>query len=100
VLGNVGSIIAFRTGLNDARALEDEFQPTFSRHDLVVIPNFQTCVSLLVNGERLPPFTMRTIKDDRPEDPARARRIVERCRQEFGRPLREVEKEVRSQMPR
>jgi len=39
ILGNAGTVIAFRTGLTDALVLEKEFHPEFTAHDLVNLPN-------------------------------------------------------------
>lgn len=57
IIGNVGSMICFRLGVNDARLLEQEFLPELDRNDLTNLPNYQMAVKLLVNGETLRPFT-------------------------------------------
>ncbi len=38
ILGNVGTLIAFRVGARDAKILADEFFPEFSIEDLVSLP--------------------------------------------------------------
>ena len=40
VFGNVGSIIAFRVGPDDAEFLEKQFTPTFTKNDLINIDNY------------------------------------------------------------
>jgi len=39
VLGNAGTLIAFRVGPEDAGVLAREFQPTFDVEDLLNLPN-------------------------------------------------------------
>jgi len=44
VLGNVGTMVAFRVGPDDAKALEGWFSPVFVPTDLMSLPNFQAAV--------------------------------------------------------
>src|SRR5437588_2067081 len=41
ILGNVGTIVSFRIGPEDAEILAKEFYPTFSVSDLMNLPNYQ-----------------------------------------------------------
>jgi len=50
VFGNVGSLISFRLGTQDALALAPELYPVFDVDDLLNLPKFTTCVKLLVDG--------------------------------------------------
>ncbi len=63
VFGNVGTLIAFRVGVNDANYLQHEFQPTFSEADLLNIERFNTYVKTIVRNEPVPPFSMDTTRD-------------------------------------
>ena len=56
VLGNVGSMVVFRVGANDAPFLE-RLLPPFSAHDLQNQPNHRSVVQMMHQGERLKPFT-------------------------------------------
>jgi len=38
VLGNVGSLVCFRLGINDAKTMAGQFYPEFSYHDLMNLP--------------------------------------------------------------
>ena len=59
VLGNVGSVIAFRVGIEDAEVLQKKFTPKFSAIELTEIENLNSVVSMLSNEKPLPPFTMK-----------------------------------------
>lgn len=62
ILGNVGSLIAFRIGPEDARILERQFSPEFTGDDLVNLPNHDVYVRLLVQGEVARPFSATTLE--------------------------------------
>ena len=57
VLGNVGTLLAFRLGPQDAGLLAKELAPVFTAHDLMNLPNRDLCAKLLVRGAPLPPFS-------------------------------------------
>lgn len=61
IIGNVGTIIAFRIGLDDAKHLEALFVPVFDRHDLTNLPNYEIYLRLMVEGLVTQPFSARTI---------------------------------------
>ena len=60
VLGNVGSIGAFRIGAEDAEFLEKQFEPGFSRFDLVNLDNFSLVLKMMINNKISTPFKMQT----------------------------------------
>ncbi len=51
VLGNVGTIISFRVGAEDAPLLAREFAPVFTATDFMHLPNHEMYVKLLIKGE-------------------------------------------------
>jgi hypothetical protein len=60
VLGNVGTMIAFRVGLNDALVLEKEFHPEFAAGDLINLPNYHIYLKLMIDGVVSKPFSAVT----------------------------------------
>jgi hypothetical protein len=62
VLGNVGTLIAFRVGQADAQVLAREFAPEFTAQDLVGLPNHSIYVKLMVDGVVTRPFSGDTVK--------------------------------------
>mgnify|MGYP001609924154 FL=1 len=60
VFGNVGSLISFRVGVDDAAYLEKQFEPVFKQQDLINNPIGNAYVRLLVKGQPTPPFSMAT----------------------------------------
>lgn len=51
VLGNVGTIISFRTGQADAKYLEQIFKPEFIASDFINLENFEIYLKLMINGK-------------------------------------------------
>ena len=66
VLGNVGTMVAFRVGAADAEILEREFEPVFISADLLGLPNYAIYLKLMIDGQVSQPFSAETI---RPMDP-------------------------------
>ena len=56
ILGNVGTQIVFRVGARDAATFERELG-FFSVNDLTNLPNYRTCVRLMVDGSKTKAFS-------------------------------------------
>ncbi|HWH60028.1 MAG TPA: TraM recognition domain-containing protein [Terriglobales bacterium] len=61
VLGNAGTLIAFRVGAEDASFLAREFQPKFDAQDLMALANHDIYLKLMIDGRPSLPFSARTI---------------------------------------
>jgi DNA helicase HerA-like ATPase len=61
VLGNIGTLISFRVGVEDAPLLAREFQPTFSVLDLLNLPNQRIYLKLMIDGTPSKPFSATTL---------------------------------------
>ena len=61
VFGNVGSIIAFRMGADDARSMLRYFEPKFEEYDLVHMHNRHLVISMTIYGEKTPAFSAVTL---------------------------------------
>ncbi len=57
VFGNVGSIVAFRMGADDARSMLRYFEPQFEEYDLVHMHNRHFVASMTIEGEKTPAFS-------------------------------------------
>jgi hypothetical protein len=63
ILGNVGTLIAFRVGVRDAKILADEFFPEFSIEDLVSLPRYHVYLRLMIDGVASRGFSAVTLKE-------------------------------------
>ena len=61
VLGNVGSLISFRVGPNDASLLAKEFDQCFTASDLMSLANHHIYLRLMIDGAPSKPFSATTI---------------------------------------
>lgn len=77
VRGNVGTVIAFRTGCRDAELLSEEFAPSVRRDDLLNLPNFHAYVTTLTHGEASAPFSLRTHIRQAPRSNESVQRILQ-----------------------
>ena len=59
VLGNAGTLIAFRLGPDDATVIMQEMQPTFDILDLLNLPNHHFYVKLMIDDAPSRPFSGR-----------------------------------------
>jgi len=61
VFGNVGTLISFKIGAEDAEFLVKEFAPVFNQYDLINIDKGTAYIKLLVDNSALRPFSLKTI---------------------------------------
>lgn len=61
LLGNVGTIICFRLGIQDARLMEKEFYPVFKASDFTSLPNHSIYLRLMIEGKPSKPFSADTV---------------------------------------
>ncbi len=93
VFGNVGSIISFRVGNEDAQFLEQQFAPVFSAKDIMNIPNYNAFLRILANGVPTKPFSIATMPPIN-SDPTLVASKIEESAIRNGRPRAEVEAEI------
>ena len=95
VLGNVGSLIAFRIGPSDAEKLWPYTEPEFGSLDLQGLPNYHAVGRLLTAQGPTRPFVFRTLPPTRPRGYKRASAEAWAIKEKsFTRPIAEVEAEI------
>lgn len=94
VFGNVGSMVVFRTGMEDAEFLEKQFAPVFNKQDLINIDNFNAYVKLLVSNQTTKPFNIATIPPQKGSE-EKIKVLKEMSASKYGRPREEIEEEIK-----
>ncbi|MCH8821738.1 type IV secretion system DNA-binding domain-containing protein [Patescibacteria group bacterium] len=97
IFGNVGTMIAFRVGMDDAQYLEHQFDPVFNKQDLINNPVGQAYIRLLVQGQPTVPFSVNTdweLMKNAKREPEVAKSIVELSRHKYGRDRAIVEADI------
>ena len=61
VFGNVGTIVAFRMGADDARYMLKYVEPKFTEFDLMHMHNRHFVISMTIEGEKVPAFSAITL---------------------------------------
>lgn len=90
VFGNVGSIMSFRVGADDAKVLADEYNPIFSERDIINLGVREFYCKMSIDGEIREAFSARTISVP-PVEKDFVAEIVANSRKEYCKPRKEVE---------
>ena len=93
VLGNAGTIVSFRIGVEDAEVLAKEFAPVFGAYDLINVEQYTAYIKLLIDNTAAKPFNMFTYPPTAGNKQLAAA-IKELSRLKYGRPKEIVEAEI------
>lgn len=97
VFGNVGSMISFRVGADDASFLAKYFAPQFEPEDLMTLHNRNFVSRMTINGEQSAPFSGRTLNQP-PAQTDFTDSIVAYSRRQYARERSEVEHRIHTAM--
>ena len=94
VFGNVGTILSFKIGAEDAEYMAKEMAPVLSEQDVIGIPNFHCYCKLNINNTTSRPFSMKTIYDESDRNEKLAALVKEYSRMKYGRKKVFVDQEI------
>lgn len=98
IFGNVGTLISYRVGVQDAGILAQEFRPVFDADDLQNIEKYHVYARTLVGNEPVPAFSMSLFRDQsvikKERNPEIASIIKDMSRVRFGRDVNLVDVEI------
>ncbi|MDP3991114.1 MAG: type IV secretion system DNA-binding domain-containing protein [Candidatus Nealsonbacteria bacterium] len=95
VFGNVGTIISFRVGAEDAEYLEKEFTPEFLAADIVNLGKYNIYLKLMIDGLAGRPFSAQTLMPWSKPEISYVEKIIKASRERYSRPRQEVEDNIR-----
>jgi len=84
ILGNVGTMISFRVGVNSAEILEKEFKPGFNADDLVSLGFAQIYLKLSIDSFSSQPFSARTLPPLPRDTTSHREKIIRVSRERYG----------------
>jgi len=61
VLGNIGTVISFRIGTEDAMIMAKEMYPEFDVEDFINLPNYKIYLKLMIDGKPSRPFSANSL---------------------------------------
>lgn len=94
VFGNVGSMMCFKIGSQDAETMAKEFAPIFSEQDLINIANYQAYIKLNIDNATSRAFSMSTVYDPSKGDVEAGEAFKQLSRLKFAREKEFVEREI------
>jgi len=94
VFGNVGTIMSFKIGAEDAEYMAKEFAPVLTEQDVIGIPNFNCYSKLNISNVPSRPFNMATFYDESQRNEKLAGLIKEYSRMKYGRKKAFVDQEI------
>jgi hypothetical protein len=94
IIGNVGTMILFRLGQEDAKLMAPVIQPNFSHLDIIGLPNWQGYSRVQMAGSSVPPFSFKSVKDDTLYDSTGAAWIREQSRLKYGMDAMNVDEQI------
>lgn len=92
VLGNVGSIISFRVGGEDAVKLKPEFAPVFDVKDMINLGVAEFYIKMTIDGESYDPFSAETLRVLPPTHRSFREEIINASRRQFAIPAGEAQR--------
>jgi hypothetical protein len=93
IFGNVGTMVAFRIGSEDATFLEKEYAPVFGALDLINVEAYTANVKLLIDNTASRPFNM-SMAGMVKGDPKLVEAVKQLSRLKYGRDRDIVEAEI------
>lgn len=93
VFGNVGTIITFRVGAEDAAFMENEFMPTYTPEDLVNLAKYEVYLKLMVDGAATSPFSANTLAPIAKKT-GNTEKVISVSRERYASPRADIEQKV------
>ena len=97
VFGNVGTMISFRVSADDSPILSKQFEPQFEPNDLLQMHNRNFVVNMVINGEKAPAFSARTLNLP-PAQTDNTHLIIENTRARYGQPRSAIEESINNRI--
>jgi hypothetical protein len=94
IFGNVGTIICFRVGAEDAEFLEKELAPEFMAVDIVNLAKYSVYLKLMIDGAASRAFSAMTLYPYPKPGVSYREQIIENSRITYGTSREDVEHEI------
>lgn len=98
VFGNVGTMMSFKIGAEDAEYLAKEYAPVLSEQDIIGIANYKAYIKLNINNTTSRPFSLESINDVRGRNPKVADILKRYSSLKYGRKRIFVDQEIEARL--
>jgi hypothetical protein len=95
VFGNVGSMVSFQVGSDDAEDLSLQFEEMLTANDILSLPKYHAYIRLMIDGVSSKPFSVSTLAPPKFEqDEKRVQIIRELSRERYAQKRADVEEKI------
>jgi len=94
IFGNVGTIVTFRIGAEDAEYLEKEFAPVFVSEDFVNLAKYSIYIKLMIDGIAGRPFSATTLPALPKPEENHKEEIIKYSRQRYAQERSIIENQI------
>jgi hypothetical protein len=94
IFGNVGTMMSFKIGAEDAEYLAKEYAPALSEQDVINIANYKAYMKLNIKNTTSRPFSLETIYDPDGGNAKIAQLVKQYSSTKYGRARKFVEQEI------
>ena len=84
VFGNVGTLVAFQVGYDDASYFESQFSEEVLANDIVALPKYQTYLRLMVDGMSSRTFSADTLPPPKLDEESRHEILIKLSRERYA----------------
>ena len=94
VFGNVGTMMSFKVGADDAEYMAKEYAPVLTESDVIGISNYKAYIKLNIRNATSRVFSLETIWDQSKKNEKVAEIVKEYSRMKYGRKKEFVDQEI------
>jgi len=94
VFGNVGTMMSFKVGADDAEYMAKEYSPVLTEQDVLGISNYKAYIKLSIKNTTSRPFSMETIYDLSGQNKKIGDIVTQYSRMKYGRKKEFVDQEI------
>ncbi|MEM1312804.1 MAG: type IV secretion system DNA-binding domain-containing protein [Patescibacteria group bacterium] len=94
IFGNIGTIVSFRVGSDDAQMLVKEFSPIFESEDFISLDRFKIALTLSINNKKSKGFLAETLAPIFDKMNGRLHINLQHSRQKYGIPKQQVAQQI------
>lgn len=94
VFGNVGTMMSFKVGADDAEYMAKEYAPVLTEQDVLGIANYKAYIKLNIHNTTSRPFSLETIYDMSSANKKIGEIVTQYSRMKYGRKKEFVDQEI------
>lgn len=98
VFGNVGTMMSFKIGAEDAEYMAKEYAPLLTEQDVIGIANYKAYIKLNINNSISRPFSLESIWDQTGKSQRIAEILRQYSRMKYGRKREFVDQEIEARI--